>query len=284
MDSSIGYVGDIMKQHKPIFIISNWKAGSTLLQFFLHKAENIDNIFRGEDYDGTHFWAKYGAMTRNDPFGDHFPKETWKFVPKDKLMENLNDKHDPKKGTMLLKRPQFSVNIDFVKWLFDDNVEFIGLTRDITANTYSYYRNQFEFNKMNHGVFVGLRPPGWKDIVRRRDILEYGVWTCRYVEEMFKKHEIPTITYEELTDDTENTLGKIEDIIGYNIKLDEIPKMNNLNKAYKEGCQVKSINYTTRHGKLDQDNTKMAQVKPFTEKQLAKIEEYIEKYKDVQII
>ena len=168
------------KKIKPIVIVSNWKAGSTLLQYILAREPKICNIFPNpkieedtnqSDYDGSIFWGKNNCDMMTREHGNCITKSHYEEkVDRDGILNQLDDMCDKEYG--LIKRPQFVLSIPFVRWLLPE-AKIIGITRDTEAVVYSYLRSNTAWRPNNHGIMLGLKPPGWYKFMRK-SVIEYG--------------------------------------------------------------------------------------------------------------
>ena len=267
---------------KPIFIVGNWKTGSTLLQFLLAKDNKICNIFpdkiNTDDYDGSSFWKLYNCHVLIRNTGTCITKEIMKVLNKDLMIEHLNELCDREYG--LLKRPQFVTCIPFIKWLLPD-VQLLGIKRDIYGVVYSYIRSNTAWRRNNHGMKIGLKPPGWFDMVRK-SVIEYAVWTNYYAESILDQFNIPCISYEKICDNTDDAIKDLSKIL--NIDLDiNYETITNLNSAVKEGTKLVSRNRETLHGRLDIGKSDKIEVPPMTKEQKDEVKEMCKKYKNLKV-
>jgi hypothetical protein len=267
---------------KPIFIVSNWKSGSTPFQFLLERDPKIYNFFPDDEsnYDGTAFWKRHGAHVLNRTYGNKLPEKYYKRLNRDAIISELNDKFDDNCEYGLFKRPQFILNIDFIKWLFP-NVKILGIVREPIPNAYSYFRSNYANNPNGNGMHIGLKPYGWRKF-NNKPLLEYTAWCYQIALKNMKKNDIPYIMYSDLCNKTDETIDYLSDILDVklNIEYDDIP---DLNYVYKTGCQLMSRNLDTEKGKLNIGKTDKTDVPPFTQEQIDEFMKYLKKYEDMEI-
>lgn len=267
---------------KTIFLVGNWKSGTTLAQFYLAKDKNIFNFFPDKtdkgDYDGTNFWMKYGCHIQHKKWGNYIRKEYFDRVDKQLIMSDLNNRFDDKCKFGLLKRPQFVLNIEFIKWLFDNNVHIIGIKRDLIPTIYSYIRaNKAWGQKDGFEIKIGLHPPKWINYIKS-SVIEFAVWTYLYTEEIFKKYDMPVVKYEDICDKQNYARKQISDIINYDLNI-SYEKIKNLNDAYKTGTILVSRNRETCKGNLNIGSPSKIELPPLTNDEIKQIKDIYNKMK-----
>jgi hypothetical protein len=264
----------------PIIIVSSWKTGSTLLQAVLSKSDNICNLFPDEDvpddWEGAHFWKEHGIHIVHKKYGNYLKPEYYKNLDRDTIIKELNDRHDGKSKYGLIKRPQFVFNLNFIKWLMP-NAIIIGLKRDYLPTIYSHLRLY-----KTYGI-VGAKPANWTKYFGD-SVSDYSAWSYFYVNKIMDANNIPCITYEDLTDNTEQTIEKIGDIIGEKLNIDyDYSKIKNFNDAYKRGGGKDSRTVELKKKGIDLEKSKEKVMSPLTQKQIDYIMSIKDKYKDVEI-
>lgn len=270
----------------PIVVVSSWKTGSTLLQAVLSKSDNICNLFPDkegpdDDWEGAYFWNKHGIHIVHKKYGNYLKPDYFKRLDRDKIIEELNERHDGKSKYGLIKRPQFVFNLNFLKWLMP-NAIILGIKRDYLPTIYSHLRL---FN--TYGI-VGAKPPNWtKRFPHSRtleDISRYSAWSFYYVDNIMDINNIPCITYEELTDNTEDTITKIGEIIGEELHIDyDYSKIKNFNDAYKRGGGKDSKTVELKKKGIDLDKSKEKVMPPLNQKHVDYIMNIQDEYKDTKV-
>ena len=226
-----------------IFIVGNWKSGTTLLMHLLAKSPKVQCPFI---FDGTEFWNKYFPMffDRED---DVIPEQLYRPKLND-IRKEIAMMYDNHSNYMLFKRPQFLLNIKLIREISNDAI-ILGTRRKLLPNIYSMLRMRAE-NNYSNSTYVGLYLPGWKHL-SRRPILEQLVWQYAFANLILERSKIPIIEYEDLCDNTVGSVKMIEDIIQDDLNI-EIPHLKNLNCEYKTGTSLKSWNEMTKRGILSQ--------------------------------
>lgn len=271
-----------MKDDKinPIFIVGNWKSGTTLAQFYISESDKVYNIFPDDedpgDYDGTHFWKRNKCHRMHRKLGNFITDKEFKYIDKESILDDIYTKHNPSYDYSLLKRPQFVLNINLINWLYP-NVKMVGVQRDLVSNCYSYLRANTAWST-GHGIKIGLKPPGWTEY-NRKSVLEYAVWTYYYSQECMKKHNVPILKYEDFCDDQGYINRQLKDIVGEDLEIPE-QDIKNQNDAYKKGTTLVSRNRETCKGDLNIGEPSNRKMRPFTEDEINKIYEYSDKIKD----
>ena len=258
--------------YKVIFIVGYWKSGTTLLQHLLAKDKNIQNPFI---FDGTELWEKYFPMILRD--SDIIPKSIYKDKIED-IRKEINSLYNKRSLFILLKRPQFILNINLIKDIFKDNAYIIGIKRNLIPNIYSMLRMRKENNYPNT-EYIGLYPPGWKRYAGL-PIIGQLVWQYYYANNTLDKSDIMKITYEDLCDNTKEILNNISDYINYDININ-IPKLRNLNDEYKTGRSIKSWNEYTKNGILSPNIKNEIDFPPLTKSQMERIRRYSKMFENI---
>jgi len=266
---------------KPIFIVSNWKAGSTLLQFMLAQDPKIYNFFPQNckdktDYDGTSYWndrIKPDSINRRS--GNQYPLDRFHLLDKDGMISELNDMFDDKCEYGLFKRPQFIVNIELVKYLFPD-AKIIAIQRDPIATAFSYYRSNQSYILNYPGFWIGLKPPGWLEHINDT-LFEYIAWCERCSRDQIKLHNIPTVKYEDLCDRTDETIDQLSKILDIDLEIEE-RDITNLNNTYKHGSRKRSRNLETTTGKIKLEPETRVEVPPFNDYQIKDLKRWYKEY------
>jgi len=266
----------------PIVIVSNWKSGSTPLQFLLARDSKIYNFFPDEEsnYDGTAFWVRHKVHILHRRFGNHIPEKYFSQVDRDKIIEELNEKFDNNCEYGLIKRPQFILSIPFIKWLFP-NVKLLGIMREPIPTAYSYFRTNYTNNPDGNNIKIGLKPPGWIKF-EDKPLMEYIAWAYIYSLKLLNKYEIPWVTYEDMCNKTNQTIKYLSELLSHDLKIiyENIP---NLNYVYKTGCQSMSRNRDTEKGVLNIPKTDKREVPPFTQEQIDELFKYLDMYRDMEV-
>lgn len=268
---------------KTIFIVSNWESGTTLFQFLLARDPKIYNFFPDEEsnYDGTAFWKRHGAHIFHRRFGNYFPPNAYEQrLDKSTIIKELNERFDENFEYGLFKRPQFILNTNLIRYLFDDP-KIIAIKRDPIPTAYSYYRSNCTNNPSGKGINIGLKPPGWRSF-EDKPLMEYIAWCYQYSMALIDKYDIPYIWYKNMCDATDATISTLENILGMELDID-YENIPNLNYVWKTGCQKMSRNLDTEKGKLDIKKTEKREVPPFTDNQINELNKYLNKYKDIDI-
>jgi len=257
---------------KVIVITGYWKSGTTLLQFLLAKHPNIDNIFPRDDinYDGHLFWKKYlpPLKPRN---GHTIPKELYEKINKKEILNQLESW--AKTDTILLKRPQFVDNIDFLQYLFEDyDLRIIGMKRDIIPNIYSMMklrkRNGYGIKILSGHAYYDCQKDVFKPPLKRL-CLQY-----KYANESLDRDDIFIYTYEDICDNTEQSAKDIGNYIGEKLDWSNVT-VENKNMQYKTGANLRSDNEYTSKNILCTDEREK-DFPPFTSRQLQELKHYME--------
>jgi hypothetical protein len=267
---------------KPLVIVGNWKSGTTLLQFLLAKDKNIHNIFPYGEFthqDGTQFWRRYkitGLSCKINGF--HVLPIEYHKIPRGKIIRELNGLHNNKCEFGLLKRPEFSIQMGLLEYLFGD-VKFIGIKRNIYANCHSMMRIM-KRNDYPDNQYTGILIPGFLEDTKKLPPLGRFVKQYCFVDNTLKNKGVYTITFEDLCDNTEKVIKDISKEINYDISI-EIPDLINPN-AWKEGGELESLNPITVHKTLTIEKPKEKKFPPLSEQQINDIDMYYEEFKDIK--
>jgi len=264
---------------KVIFVTGYWKSGTTLLQFLLARDRNIQNVFprEGINYDGTEFWKKY-IPQHTSHNGHYIPDRIVEHIDKDTIRGWFNKYYDGS-DYMLLKRPQFVMNDSLIHSLWP-HAYIIATKRDLLPNIYSMLRMR-KLNNYTDSICVGQYVPGWK-LIKNKTPIERLVYQYCYVNNYIDKHNIFSIEYSELCNNTQAVLDKIGDHIGHKFDID-IPDITNCDIDYIEGSTIRSRNDETAKGQIT-INKKEKTFPPLTPEQIELIHMYYDEYKDVEVI
>jgi len=258
-----------------LVIVGNWKSGSTLLQYLLAQDKNIHNIFPNDKYphnEGALFLEKHLPIP-HELWGSYIPS-VWLENNKNviELMANeLNSMHNPECKFGLWRRPQLILRLNLVKRLLP-NAKIIAIKRDILPNVYSMHKMFTRERQQQPQVdieYAGPFPPFWKEF-SGKDIttsIERYVWQYHYIYNLVEDNDIFTITYENLCNNTENTLRKISKYIEHDIDI-PIPKLTCFNDEYKTGSELISKNKQTEKGMLEISNSSVVELPPFTNEEI----------------
>jgi hypothetical protein len=267
---------------KPIVVVGNWKSGTTPLQYLITRDDNIHNIFPYKKYlhqDGTEYWLRHKKIFYPDQIkGEYISKRFDDYTTLRRIRKDLNMMHDKECEWGLLKRPSFSLQLNFINKLFDD-AKVIGIKRSIYANIHSMLRVYRE-NGYDDDMYIGIHIPGWRK--EYLPLIERLVLQYCYINNYLKKNNIFMVSYEEMCNDTKTVLSDISNYLGYSINID-IPKMIN-HESWKDGGRLNSLNPITYSGKLTIEKSEKIEFPPLNKKQINDIDKYYKIHKDVDVL
>ena len=179
-----------------------------------------------------------------------------------------------KSDFILLKRPQFVLNIDMIRYLFTDPI-IIGVKRDLIPNVYSMLRMRKE-NNYPKNVYIGLYVPGWQEFINKSPI-EQIVWQYSMANKTLKSANIPIINYKEICDDTDIIIEILSGLLGIDLDVGNL-KLKNKNKEYLTGTSLESWNNFTVRGELSPNVNPSIEFPPLKKIEIKRIEKYWNKY------